>query len=96
MTVTQDTDTTGVAPALALATVLGLGLPVPSLISIYSGWEVRLQFSGPDGAAAVSAWAIHFGADVEISDSSTRGTRWHDVQFAYSGQDFHAYAEVAK
>jgi hypothetical protein len=95
MTVTQDTDTTGVAHVLALASALELGLPVPALISIHAvDWEIRLQFQA---AGEVAAWAAHSDAEVEVNDSSSeKNVRWHDVYFTYSGVDFHGYAQVRK
>lgn len=90
MTVTQDTEPAVVTRCRVLAEVLGLGLPAPSLISIYSGTDVRLQFNDRD---EVAAWAAHFG--VETVSSKTEGGFWCDADFACDDVDFFAYAKVA-
>ena len=78
--------------ALALAAVLGLGLPDPRYISVHPRFAaISLQFDGPDEVADLTAWADSFGVPVD-TDTSNPAKTWRTADFTRSGVSFHAYA----
>jgi hypothetical protein len=101
MTATQEeARVVAAAQALALAEVLGLGLPAPTYVAIYSVpatpavSSVNLQFRGPHLADDVQAWADRFGTAAEVTPcSSEPGVVWVRAHFNFSGLLFQAYAE---
>jgi len=91
-------DTLPVAAALALAEVLGLGLPAPCLVSV-TAWlldrprtaSADLQFSGPGRLDALRSWAARFGVPVDLPAS---GQGFAYVRFTRSGVPFKCYAQL--
>ena len=89
-----------VAAVLALAEVLGFGLPVPCLVTVSPGLldsphaisAIDLQFEGPDWPDVLLAWALRFGVTVELP--------WPEqgdfvrVRFTHCGVRFKCYAQV--
>jgi hypothetical protein len=105
MTTTQDrilpdVDQVALVLAALLEAASGWSLPEPGLISITSGgngqWprEIDLQFSGPDEADEVRAWADRFGVPVDIEPSKDGTETWHRAEFRFHGVDLMAYASV--
>lgn len=89
-----------VAAVLALAEVLGFGLPVPCSITV-SPWlldsthtvpAIDLQFDGPDPFGALHAWALRFGVTVELPWPE-QGDFAH-VRFTHCGVRFQCYARL--
>jgi len=89
-----------VAAVLALAEVLGFGLPVPCLVSVspwalddtYAPSAIDLQFDGPDPFGALHAWALRFGVTVELPWPE-QGDFGH-VRFTHCGVRFDCYARL--
>lgn len=89
-----------VAAVLALAEVLGFGLPLPCLASV-NPWAldrphtvsaIDLQFDGPDLFGALHAWALRFGVTVELPWPE-QGDFGH-VRFTHCGVRFKCYAQL--
>jgi hypothetical protein len=86
-----------VAAALALADVLGLGLPVPEMVTI-APWAdsaytsaVDLLFMGPDRFTAMDAWAARFGVPVIPPKP---GRHFARAEFTHSGVRFEVAADT--
>ena len=84
--------------ALALAEVLGLGLPEPRYASIHP-WAadsaytsaVDLAFTGPERFTEMDAWAARFGVPVIPPKP---GLHYARAEFTHSGVRFEAAADT--
>lgn len=87
------------ALALALAEVLGLGLPEPRSVTIYP-WAadsayasaVDLSFTGPSRFSEMDAWASRFG--VPVVPPRRPELHYARAEFTHSGVRFEAYADT--
>jgi hypothetical protein len=89
-----------VAAALALAEVLGFGLPVPRSVTV-TPWlldststlpAIDLQFRAPDPFDALLAWALRFGVTVELPWPEQGDFAY--VHFTHCGVRFQCYARL--
>jgi hypothetical protein len=85
--------------ATLLVSVLTIGLPEPTLASVWvaaCGPRIDLQFSGSDvsDTAALSAWAGKFGARVVSGRRNRDGQVPMTLDFTHEGVSFHAYAYI--
>jgi hypothetical protein len=95
---TQTASPVAAALALALADVLGLGLPEPSHVTIWP-WAadsaytsaVDLWFTGPERFTEMDAWAARFGVPVISKEPGVRCAR---AEFTHSGVRFEANAST--
>jgi hypothetical protein len=76
--------------ALALADVLGLGLPAPHYCGLFADGGVMVQFAGPSRLSDLSAWASRFGAPV------VHGRDFARARFTHMGVRFDPYALVTE